>query len=306
MKVRDTFFTEIYNRVKQGEDIVITSSDIGAPSLDDFRKNYGNRFVNVGIAEQNLLAVSAGLQLSGKKVIAYGLNPFPVTRAFDQVRNVMASLQIPITLTALNAGSCSAEAGYTHMPVENMSVMRTLKNIQIINLSDNVMTRKLVDEILNNPKPRYIQFDKYIDGDYYSAEDIDFEKGFITNKVQSDIAVVTYGIFANRLLAEKLSCKVIDCFSLPLNEKEFMEEIKNCRKIFTIEDGILDGGVGSLVLEILANQQLNIPVQRTGLRFSQGYPQTLTNRDTLWKEEGVVLEELKKEVMAELAGERNE
>lgn len=300
MKVRDTFFTEIYHRVKGGEDIVITSADIGAPSLDDFRRDYGHRFVNVGIAEQNLLAVSAGLQLSGKKVIAYGLNPFPVTRAFDQIRNVMASLQIPITLTALNAGSCSAEAGYTHMAVENMSLMRTLKNIEIINLSDNVMAKKVVDEILNNPKPRYIQFDKYIEGEYYSTEDIDFEKGFITNKMQSDVAIVTYGIFANRLLAEKVPYKVMDCFSLPLNEESFLEELKGCKKIYTLEDGVIDGGVGSLILEILARHQVSISVKQKGIQFEQGYPHTFVNREVLLEKEHLVFEEL----MAELAGEK--
>ena len=82
MKIRDVFFHGIYQLVKEGEDIVVVSSDLGAPSLDCFRKDFPNRFINVGIAEQNLIAVASGLQLAGKKVVAYGLNPFPANREY--------------------------------------------------------------------------------------------------------------------------------------------------------------------------------------------------------------------------------
>ena len=98
MIVRDAYFSEIYELTKLGEDIVIVSADLGAPSLDLFRRDFPQRFISVGIAEQNLLSVAAGIALAGKKVIAFGLNPFPVTRAFDQMRNLLNNLQIPITV----------------------------------------------------------------------------------------------------------------------------------------------------------------------------------------------------------------
>ena len=167
MRVRDAFFQEIYDLTKKGRDIVIVSSDLGAPSLDLFRKDFPHRFINVGIAEQNAVAVAAGLQLAGKQVIYYGLNPFPVTRAFDQMRDIMESLQIPITVTALNAGTCSADAGYTHMAIENMSVMRTLSHVRKINPSDEIMARMLARECIAHPCPRYIQFDKFIEDSCY-------------------------------------------------------------------------------------------------------------------------------------------
>ena len=73
MNVRDAYFSEIYKLVKNGEDIVIVSADLGAPSLDDFRKDFPHRFINIGIAEQNLLSVASGIALTGKHVIAWGL-----------------------------------------------------------------------------------------------------------------------------------------------------------------------------------------------------------------------------------------
>lgn len=296
MKVRDVFFNSIYQQTKRGKDIVVVSSDIGAPSLDDYRKDFPNRFINVGIAEQNLIAVASGLQLAGKQAVAYALNPFPITRAFDQVRNIMASLQIPITVTALNAGTCTAEAGYTHMPIENVALMRTLKNVQIINPSDETIVKKLVSAILEKPYPRYVQFDKYIEGTLYQEDEIDFETGFVTNKAENKTAVVSYGIMAHHLMKLNLPVKVIDCFCLPVSEEKFIEEVKGCAQIITIEDGVANGGVGSMVLEILNDRGIQIPVQRKGLRFAHGYPHIYTNRELLWQEEHLSLLEIEKEI----------
>lgn len=288
MKVRDIFYTKIYEKVKAGKDIVIVSSDIGAPSLDDFRRDFPHRFVNVGIAEQNSITVAAGLQLSNnnKRVITYGLNPFPVTRAFDQVRNMLASLEIPITVTALNAGSCSADAGYTHMAVENISMLRTLNNIQIINPSDESITLKLVDEILEKPYPRYVQFDKFIEGKMYEEDEIDFSKGFV-KKGEGDVLVLTYGIMAKRINSMNLPLKVLDCFCLPIDIEEFIKEVSSVKSIVTIEDNILIGGIGSMVLEIFNDRGINIPVYRKGLKFENGYPKIYTNRALLFNEESL-------------------
>lgn len=296
MKVRDVFFNEIYERTKSGEDIVVVSSDIGAPSLDDYRRDFPNRFINVGIAEQNLIAVSSGLQLAGKKVVAYALNPFPVTRAFDQVRNIMASLQIPITLTALNAGTCAADAGYTHMAIENISLMRTLLNVQIVNPSDETIVKKLIDVIMDKPYARYVQFDKYIEGILYQEKDIDFDIGFVTNKIESKTAIISYGIMAHQLMKLNLPVKVIDCFSLPVSVEQLVEEVKDCVQIITIEDGVLNGGIGSMMLEILNDRGMKIPVQRKGVKFAQGYPHIYTNREMLWKEEQLSIADIENEI----------
>lgn len=296
MRVRDVFFQRIYEKTREGEDFVVVSSDIGAPGLDDFRRDFPNRFINVGIAEQNSIAVASGLQLAGKKAITYGLNPFPVTRAFDQVRNIMAYLQIPITVTALNAGTCSADAGYTHMAVENVSLMRSLKNIKIICPSDETIVLKLADMIPDAPCPRYVPFDKFIEGTLYDPDEIDFDAGFVTNKQKSDVAVVTYGIMAHRCMKMNLPAKVIDCFSLPVSEEKFLEEVKGCARIITVEDGVVQGGIGSMVLEILSDRGVQIPVERKGLRFLQGYPGVYTNRELLLNEERLSLAQIEREI----------
>ncbi len=293
MNVRDRFFNEIYKKVQSGADIVLVSSDLGAPSLDDFRRDYPQRFVNVGIAEQNSIAVAGGLSLSGKTAITYGLNPFPVTRAFDQVRNIMASLEIPITVAALKAGTATAEAGVSHMALENIALLRTIRNVQIVNPSDETISCMATDEIICNPKPRYIQFDPFISGTLYEQVEIDYKKGFVVTGREYKTAIVTTGIWAHWLKKEKLPVKLIDCFSLPVLETDFCEEIGACNRIITIEDGMIDGGIGSMTLEILNKYNMTVPVERMGISFENGYPSILSNRDMIFRQEGLTMEHVR-------------
>lgn len=294
--VRDAFFNRIYEHIENGEDIVVVTSDLGAPSLDDLRKNYPERYVSVGIAEQNLLTVSAGLSLSGKKVIAYGLNPFPVTRAFDQMRTLMNELKIPFTLCGLNAGLCSAESGYTHMPVEDMGMARMLSGIKTINPSDETISRMAADMSVNDTLPVYIRFDKTIKGTIYNESEIDFSKGFNSykNNDENTVTIVTNGHYIQELRKitddynEKgIKINLIDLFSLPVNEKELVSTLKNSKSIITVEENVLACGIGSMLLEILSDYKTMIPVKRLGLNVKNGYYNVFTDRAYISKDQGI-------------------
>lgn len=299
MNVRDAYFSEIYKLVKNGEDIVIVSADLGAPSLDDFRKDFPHRFINIGIAEQNLLSVASGIALTGKHVIAWGLNPFPVTRAFDQMRVFMQDMNIPLTVVALNAGSCSAECGYTHMPIEDIAMVRTLSNIRIVNPSDEIISKSFAQDIVRTFKPTFIRFDKYIHDKYYDSNQIEIEKGFVVKSTGSDVAIITNGIFVNKirkiedeLKLKDIRYKLIDCFCLPVDEKALIDEIQKCKLIITIEDNIKIGGLGSMILEILSDNQLNKPVKRLSLEKNDRIKDKIINREYWYKEIGLTEQQL--------------
>lgn len=291
LSVRDKFFNTIFELIKSGEDIYVVSADLGAPSLDDLRKYFPERFINVGIAEQSLIAISAGLAASGKKVAAYGLNPFPVTRAYDQVRCLMGELKIPVTLCALNAGICSAEAGYTHMAVEVFNMMRCVPNVRIFNPADETLSEMLARDTVNAESPRYIIFDKAAKGVLYDKSELDTDKGYAVYQPAQEsprLTVVTYGSFIPMVreiaecYAEKnISVKVVDMFACPVDEQAFLQDVNNGSKIITLEENVLSGGLGSYVLEILADNQITIPVKRCGLTFNDGVPQVFMNRDFL-------------------------
>ncbi len=304
MNVRDAYFSEIYNMTKDGADIVVVSADLGAPSLDDFRRDFPHRFVNVGIAEQNLLAVAGGIALTGKYVVAYGLNPFPITRAFDQMRNLMGYMEIPMTVAALNAGSCSAECGYTHMPIEDMAMVRTLSpNVQIVNPSDEEISKQIARRLISEKKPVFLRFDKYIHGMTYEKHEIDFSKGFYSTGENGGIVIVSNGIFIPKIkemldfwLKNNMKIKVIDCFSLPINEGAFLAEIVDSKLIVTIEDNMLIGGIGSMVLEILSDHSIVKPVKRWGLKFNKEIKDKFLNRDFWYEKIGLKQEQLHREL----------
>lgn len=295
--VRDAFFNRLYECVRAGEDIYVLTADLGAPSLDQFRRDFPERYISVGIAEQSLVTVAAGLALGGKSVVAYGLNPFPITRAFDQIRCLMAELKIPVTLCALNAGLCSAECGYTHMPVEDLSMARTLSNVRFINPTDEVLARKLAEETSACKIPRIIRFDKSINGSVYNEGEIDFGRGFsvLGNQGAAKLGILASGCYVRELqqwmqqFPKADEIKLIDLYTLPVNEEKLLEEIRKCRQIFTIEEHVLAGGLGSLVLEILSDHGEGKPVKRMGLDVKKGYYEVFTDREYIRKDQKIDL-----------------
>ena len=294
--VRDAFFYKIYDMIKSGEDIFILSSDLGAPSLDDLRKYYPERFINVGIAEQCLIAMSAGLAETGKKIVAYGLNPFPMTRAFDQVRCLMGELKIPMTLCALNTGVCSAAAGYTHMATEVFGMARMIPNIKIYYPSDETISEMLAEKVLTLNEPRYILFDKIAGGKIYDNAEINFEKGYTIYQPAKNFGIGVIGNsshtkilrdIADKFAVKNISVTVFDIFSVPIDEKTFVDDLKNYSYLLTVEENVLQGGLGSYVLEILSDNHLNIPIKRLGIDFKNGIPNVFMDRDYLRKLNGL-------------------
>lgn len=287
--VRDAFFTEIYNQVRNGENLYVITADLGAPSLDEFRRDYPNRYISVGIAEQNLIQVAAGMIWGGVKVVAYGLNPFPVTRAFDQIRCLLGELRVPLTLCVLNAGLCAAECGYTHMPIENIAMLRTLSNIEIYNPSDETISKKLAMDTGHTKKPRIICFDKSISDTVYNEAELDLKKGFsiLGCNGEAELGIITNGCYVgelNQVCADRFKkIKLIDLYKLPVDEEALCTEIKQCNRLITAEENVKQGGIGSMVLEIMADHGIYKAIDRFALNLSNGYYDVFTDRNFIRK-----------------------
>jgi transketolase len=282
---RYAYLSRICELIAQGEDIIIVSDDYAAPVLDRFRVDYHERYVSVGIAEQNLISVSCGLALAGKRVIAYGCAPFPITRAFDQIKNAASMMHIPINIVMAGIGFAIPEWGATHYNAEDLSLMRTIPNMRIITPTDNIMGTAAADYALVNTTPVYLRFDKYAEGEIYTGKKIDFHRGFEILRDGGDIVVITCGSFTSRILklAEQwykdgVSARIIDLYSLPFNLEALLSEIEDI-PILTVEEHILSGGIGSLILETIHESGLTNPIKRMGIVFEGNYPQTSGTRE---------------------------
>src|SRR3989338_2946784 len=150
--MRDAFIEQIYNKMRHMDDIFFLTADFGAPSLDKIRCEFKDRFINVGIAEQNLINVATGLALEGYKVYAYAIAPFITMRCYEQIRVNLAVLSqirpMCVNIIGVGAGFSYDMSGPTHHCLEDLSIMGTLPNVTVFSPSDYSSAERYVDETL--------------------------------------------------------------------------------------------------------------------------------------------------------------
>jgi len=285
--LRDTFWDRVYDLAKVDKDVVLVSADMGAPALDKFRTDLSSQFVNVGIAEQNAILVSAGLAKEGKKVFVYAIAPFITLRVYEQIRLALAAMDIPVTVVGVGSGMSYDDSGPTHHTVEDISILRILPHFYINNLTDAVMAEKFADLSVTMKHPNYIRLDRKPCENIYSKDE-DFTKGLATLRKGNDITIVATGnmvhnglIVVDQLKEKGINAGLIDVYTLPINEKLFLEELGNASQLMTLEEHTLPGGFGSAVCEVLADNNKLIPVTRVGMDLTDGYCYKYGGRDHL-------------------------
>lgn len=303
--MRDVFIEQVYYRMFEDKTLFFLTADFGSPKLDRLRKDFSDRFINVGIAEQNLINISTGLALEGFTVYAYAIAPFLVMRAYEQIRNNLSLLshvrEINVNLIGVGAGLSYDVSGPTHHSVEDISIMRTLPNITIFSPSDWVLAERFVEYSIENKKPKYIRFDgKPLPNIYDSKEAINFQQGFSELIKGEEICLVSTGYMTHTALkaAEKLACDgvkigVIDVFVIkPMQEDLFFQALSRYKHIVTIEEAFINkGGLDSLVMGILNERGASIRLANKG--FKDSYVFDIGSREYLHKlnnidEKGIV------------------
>lgn len=279
--MRDVFIEGIYNRMLEDPSIFFLTADFGSPKLDRLKKDFKDRFINVGIAEQNLINVSTGLALEGFTVYAYAIAPFLTMRAYEQIRNNLSLSsyvsEVNVNLIGVGAGLSYDVSGPTHHCIEDLSIIRTLPNIVLFSPSDCVLVEKFVDYTIKNKKPKYGRFEGKPLPNIYN-EDIDIERGFFELAKGDEVCIVSTGYMihtalkvAESLLIDKISIGVIDVFLLkPLNEDLFCEKLNKYKYVITLEEAFINkAGLDSLISSI--KKDLHIKLKRIGLQDAYAF-----------------------------------
>lgn len=287
--MRDAFIEAIYNKMSEDKNIFFLSADFGAPILDKLRQEFKSRFINVGIAEQNLINVSTGLGLDGYTVYAYAIAPFITMRAYEQIRQNLAISsqikQINVNLIGVGAGLSYDVSGPTHHCLEDISIMRLMPNFSVFSPSDWVLAKNFIDYSINIKKPKYLRFDsKSLPAIYNDTDILNLENGFFELIQGEEICLISTGFMIHRALKaakETADVGVIDIFMLKMfNEKSLLKTIKKYKKIITIEEGFIgNGGLDSLISKLIIDNQLDIKLKRMG--FDDKYVFELGGRDYL-------------------------
>ena len=298
--MRDAFWDRIYELAQNDPDIVIVSADMGAPSLDKFRRDFPERYINVGIAEQNAVLVATGLAIAHKKPIVYAITQFLTLRTYEQFRIYPCGMHLPVTMVGVGAGFCYHESGPTHHIIEDVSVMRTLPNVEIYNVSDSEMATKMADIAVSGGAPKFIRLDREI---FEPLPHDNLVQGFSAIEPAQPFTVLATGnmvhiakSIADEMKEDGKSIGVFDIFKIPLDENALIDALSQCKKIATLEEHTLRGGMGSYILEILSDNDAYIPVKRLGLDTKGGYKKCYNygGREAIRKEFGLGHDDLKK------------
>ncbi len=266
--IRDAFFDQLYLRGSENKNIVILSADMDAFSLRKFSREFPDQYINVGVAEQNMINIAAGLALSGKSVFCYSIASFATLRCYEQIKVNLCSLNLPVSIIGAGAGFSFGYDGPTHHGHQDLSSMRLLPEITILELSSNDLAKKSIDYLIMNKGPLYLRLDKGPFPDW-SDYKIDFNKGYRIINPLEEINLISNGFMAKesievakKLKLKGINCGVIDLFRVkPLPDKLYEEIICRSKKIITIEESCKTGGLGTALSEVIAQNKNNCDLQ---------------------------------------------
>ena len=262
---RDSYGEELVKLGAEHEDIVVLDADLAeATRSGEFQKVYPDRFIDCGIAEENMMGVAAGLAAAGKVPFASSFAMFAVGRAYEQIRNSIGYPHLNVKIGASHAGISVGEDGATHQCIEDIALMRMIPGMVVINPSDYIEARAAVRAAYEYEGPVYMRFGRLAVPILNDRPDYKFELGKgVVLREGKDLTIFATGLpvyncleAAERLAAEDgIDAQVINIHTIkPIDEDLIVEAAKATGKIVTVEEHSVIGGLGSAVCDVLAEK----------------------------------------------------
>ena len=275
---RQSFGEALVELGKENTQVVVLTADLaGATKTNLFAKEFPNRFINVGIAEQNMMGIAAGLASCGKIPFASTFAMFAAGRAYEQIRNSIAYPNLNVKICATHAGITVGEDGATHQMLEDLSLMRTIPNMTVMCTSDDTQTKWAIKEMAKYNGPVYLRLARVATPVIYD-ENQSFSIGkMIQIGEGTDATLFATGVMVPEALKaqevlkqEGIDVRVVDVHTIkPIDKEMILKCAKETKKLISIEDHNIIGGLGSAISEVLTE---NIPCQliRMGIQDSFG------------------------------------
>lgn len=286
--IRDAFFDELYRIAERDPEVVFMTADMGAFSLERFRADFPERFINVGISEQNLISAAAGMALAGKKVFVYAIIPFVTLRCLEQIKVDLCVMNLPVTVVGAGAGFTYSSDGPTHHAIEDLAVMRALPNLTIYNPADQTTAQAAARSAYRAEGPVYVRVDKGTWPQLYENGE-EFFRGCAKLRNGSQLLIVATGSMthsalevADRLQASGISAAVVDLHRIKPIPAQLVEYAREVPLVVTLEEHNLPGGMGGAVAELFADHGLLRPMVRLGV--GDVYTAKYGDRDWLLQE----------------------
>ena len=298
---REAYGATLLELLEEGHDVVAVDADLsGSTTTAKLGKVDPNRLVNVGIAEQNMMGIAAGLSLSGKLIFTGSFAVFATGRAYDQVRNTICYAGLNVKIAPTHAGLSVGADGGSHQMIEDIALMRVLPNMRVLVPADYTSAKAALRIAANTPGPVYVRMGRAPVPVLY--EEID---GFELGKARvlregSDATIIACGVevdfalkAADQLAEQGIDVEVVDAFSIkPLDEDTILASIRKTGSVITAEEHSIIGGLGSAVAELIAEKApdaLRTPMRRIGVQDRFG---TSGDMDELFREYGLDVQAL--------------
>lgn len=261
---RRSFTNTLLELAQNDKDIIAVTSDAsGSATLTDFAKTLPEQFVEVGIAEQDAVGISAGLASTGKKVFIFGPACFYVARSLEQVKVDMAYSQMPVKILGVSGGVAYSQLGATHHSLHDIAVLRTFPGMEVYLPCDVRETKKLCEALVNHPKPAYVRVGRNAVPDVYTDDNFTFELGKANTVMDGDdITLIGTGetvvhcLEAAKMLKQKgINARVLDMHSLkPFDKEAVLKAARETKCILTAEEHSIFGGLGAAVAEVTSQE----------------------------------------------------
>ena len=282
---RDSYGNALVQLGQMYDDLVVLDADLAAATKTGiFKKAFPERHIDCGIAESNMMGIAAGLATTGMVTFASSFAMFAAGRAFEQIRNSIGYPHLNVKIAATHAGISVGEDGATHQCNEDIALMRVIPGMTIINPSDDVEAKAAVEAAYKIDGPVYLRFGRSAVPVINDSPEYKFEVGKgVTLKDGNDITIVATGLCvsesleaARRLDKDCINSRVINIHTIkPLDEELIKKAARETKKIFTVEEHSVIGGLGSAVCDCLS-QDAAVPIMKIGIEdvFGESGPAT--------------------------------
>lgn len=269
---REGYGKGLLNLGAKYDDFIVMDADLAAATKSGvFKKEYPERFYNCGIAEQNMIGIAAGIASTGKKVFCSSFAMFAAGRAFEQIRNSVGYPHLNVKICATHAGISVGEDGATHQCNEDIGILRTIPGMVIINPADAVEAEKAMEAMYNYDGPAYARFGRLavpviFDDDYKFeiGKSVELREGTDVTIIATGLMVAEALVAYDILKAEGINARIINMATVkPLDTDAVIKAARETGAIVTAEEHSVIGGLGSAVLEALAENP--VPVVRVGV-----------------------------------------
>jgi len=268
--MRNTIIDAIFHQALTDSKVFLISGDAGFGVLDDYQQRLPDQYLNLGIAEQNMIGFSAGLSMSGFNVFVYNIVPFVLYRCYEQVRNDICYQRLPVTLIGAGAGLTYAPGGMTHYAIEDIGLAKTLPNLVVMSPADIQEAIQSIDFAIQHDSPVYIRVAKGGEAKIYSRDIKDIRKPVLVQKGKKT-AVLFHGSVGEEVIKAVEMCSyeptLISVPMLqPLDFEALNGMLDGVEVLITVEEHYTETGLGGILSHWIASQRLPYRLTCLGIK----------------------------------------